>query len=282
MNIHFFTYKGLDLFLGRLTLKYSAVSPSVHLTEAHPRIHLTPKGGSWHLSRTAVDEIIELDLTLKYLTVLTLSSMVASSSQSMRVRGCCWKADTVHMWFTPSSIAMCNARALWDPVISTITCPGNGRVRAPEREMTGLGQHLQICKNRTRTTMCVFNGGQQFHRYYAHKGKQSAVRPTHLLGIHDRPHSNSEAHPPSWHPWPSLRQQWGPPTSLASMTVPTPTVRDCLGTRLRSWPKKRALAKMVSWLRVLTRVRDTRDDPGSLKAMWPSGPIPVTTTAILL
>lgn len=35
--------------------------------------------------------------TLKYLTVLTLSSRVASSSQIIKVRGCCWKAETVHM-----------------------------------------------------------------------------------------------------------------------------------------------------------------------------------------
>ena len=39
-----------------------------------------------------------------------------------------------------------------------------------------------------------------------------------------------------------------------------------------------ALAMMVSWARVLTRVLDTRELPGSLKAMWPSGPIPGVTS----
>ena len=65
-------------------------------------------------------------------------------------------------------------------------------------------------------------------------------------------------------------------TSFASMTVPTPTVRDCLGTWSMSLSKKRALAVMVSWLSVFTRVLDTSEDPGSLNAMWPSGPIPET------
>ena len=40
-----------------------------------------------------------------YIFSLTLSSKVAFSSATMIVLGCCWKADTVHMWFTPSSIA---------------------------------------------------------------------------------------------------------------------------------------------------------------------------------
>ena len=43
--------------------------------------------------------------SLKYFTVLTRSSKVASSSQMKRVDGWCWKAETVHMWLTPSSIA---------------------------------------------------------------------------------------------------------------------------------------------------------------------------------
>ena len=67
------------------------------------------------------------------------------------------------------------------------------------------------------------------------------------------------------------------------MTVPTPTVSACLGTALMSPPKNLdfriitkcyfdqiadlALAMMVSWARVLTRVLDTRELPGSLKAM---------------
>lgn len=59
---------------------------------------------------------------LKYLTVRTRSSIVASSSHKKIVCGCCWKAETVHMWLTPSSIALCKARALWAPVIRIITC----------------------------------------------------------------------------------------------------------------------------------------------------------------
>ncbi|MPC19799.1 hypothetical protein E2C01_012728 [Portunus trituberculatus] len=50
-------------------------------------------------------------------------------------------------------------------------------------------------------------------------------------------------------------------TSLESMTVPTPTVRACLGTLDMSLSKKRALAVMVSWFKVLTRVRDTKLEP---------------------
>jgi len=58
---------------------------------------------------------------LKYLTVLTFSSSVASSSQTKMVRGCIWNADTVHMWLTPSSMALFSARALCAPVIRIIT-----------------------------------------------------------------------------------------------------------------------------------------------------------------
>ena len=63
-------------------------------------------------------------------------------------------------------------------------------------------------------------------------------------------------------------------TSLASMTVPTPTVRADLGTLVTSPPKNLALASMVSTANDLILVRDTRDEPGSLNAMCPSGPIP--------
>lgn len=58
---------------------------------------------------------------LKYFTVLTLSSSVASSSHTNTVLGCCWKADTVHMWLTPSSMALYKAKALWAPVMRIIT-----------------------------------------------------------------------------------------------------------------------------------------------------------------
>lgn len=60
------------------------------------------------------------------------------------------------------------------------------------------------------------------------------------------------------------------------MTVPTPTVRAIVGTFARSPSKNRALAMIVSLARVFTLVRETRLEPGSLKAMWPSGPIPDT------
>ena len=48
-----------------------------------------------------------------------------------------------------------------------------------------------------------------------------------------------------------------------------------MGTLLMSLSKKRAFAIIVSWARVLRRVRETRLDPGSLKAMCPSGPMPL-------
>ena len=62
--------------------------------------------------------------------------------------------------------------------------------------------------------------------------------------------------------------------SLALSTVPTPTVRAVLGTLFTSLSKKRELAMMVSVVSVFWRVRDVSDEPGSLKAICPSGPIP--------
>ena len=83
--------------------------------------------------------------------------------------------------------------------------------------------------------------------------------------------------PPST-PWRRARALLWPLTSSstlrASITVPTPTVRAVFGTRFTSPPKKRELAMMVSWVRVFWRVREVSDEPGSLKAMWPSGPTP--------
>jgi len=64
-------------------------------------------------------------------------------------------------------------------------------------------------------------------------------------------------------------------TSLASITVPTPTVSACFGTLLMSFPKNLALASKVSCARVFTLVREANDEPGSLKAICPSGPIPI-------
>lgn len=120
---------------------------------------------------------------LKYLTVFTLSSSVASSSQTKMAAGCIWKALTVHKWLMPSSMAMWRASALATLVIRIMT-------------------------------------------------------------------------------------------SRASITVPTPTVSAIVGTLEMSLLKKRAFATIVSWASVLRRVRDTKLEPGSLNAMWPSGPIP--------
>lgn len=71
-------------------------------------------------------------------------------------------------------------------------------------------------------------------------------------------------------------------TSFASMTVPTPTVSAMVGTFERSPSKNRALAMIVSFARVFTLVLETRLEPGSLKAMWPSGPIPDRTRGVVL
>ncbi|CSI78673.1 Uncharacterised protein [Vibrio cholerae] len=45
--------------------------------------------------------------------------------------------------------------------------------------------------------------------------------------------------------------------------------------------KKRELAIRVSSVRVLIRVREEREDAGSLKAMWPSLPTPPMNRLIL-
>ena len=63
-------------------------------------------------------------------------------------------------------------------------------------------------------------------------------------------------------------------TSRASRMVCTPTLRAVWGTLVMSLSKKRELARMVSSASGTALVRDERDDPGSLKAMWPSGPTP--------
>lgn len=56
-------------------------------------------------------------------------------------------------------------------------------------------------------------------------------------------------------------------TSAASITVPTPTVNACFGTLLMSLPKNLAFASKVSCANVFTLVLETKDEPGSLKAM---------------
>ena len=56
-------------------------------------------------------------------------------------------------------------------------------------------------------------------------------------------------------------------TSLASITVATPTVKAALGTLLTSPPKNLALAIIVSTANDLIRVLETNEEPGSLKAI---------------
>lgn len=60
------------------------------------------------------------------------------------------------------------------------------------------------------------------------------------------------------------------------MTVPTPTVKAFVGTLVISPLKNLALACIVSTARVFILVFEFKDEPGSLKAMCPSGPIPLT------
>lgn len=56
-------------------------------------------------------------------------------------------------------------------------------------------------------------------------------------------------------------------TSRLSKTVPTPTVNAIRGTALISLLKKRAFARMVSYARVLMRVRDAREDPSETNSL---------------
>lgn len=62
------------------------------------------------------------------------------------------------------------------------------------------------------------------------------------------------------------------------MTVATPTVRAWVGTSEILPPKNLALATMVSLANVLILVREASDEPGSLKAICPSGPMPLGDT----
>ena len=61
----------------------------------------------------------------------------------------------------------------------------------------------------------------------------------------------------------------------ACRIVPSPCVRQCRGTSSGE-SKNRALSARVCSVRVLTRVRDASDEPGSLKPMWPVRPMPST------
>ena len=55
--------------------------------------------------------------------------------------------------------------------------------------------------------------------------------------------------------------------------VPSPWVRQWVGTSSAE-AKNRALSARVFGARVLIRVREAKDDVGSLKPMWPFDPIP--------
>ena len=52
----------------------------------------------------------------------------------------------------------------------------------------------------------------------------------------------------------------------------------CIGTSA-SDGKNRALSRRVCSVSVLTRVADANDEPGSLKPMWPSVPMPRICTS---
>ena len=63
-------------------------------------------------------------------------------------------------------------------------------------------------------------------------------------------------------------------TSSESKTVLTPTVNAVFGTLSTSLSKNLELAIIVSWVKVFTLVVDESEEPGSLNAICPSGPIP--------
>lgn len=104
----------------------------VNISFAKHFLHLVTNWRSLNCS------LVDIVSPLKYFTVLTRSSNVASSSHTKTVCGCCWNADTVHMWFTPSSIALYKANALCAPVMrimtweetENVTCGLDDRARA--------------------------------------------------------------------------------------------------------------------------------------------------------
>jgi hypothetical protein len=65
----------------------------------------------------------------------------------------------------------------------------------------------------------------------------------------------------------------------ASMIAPTPMVMTCRGTSA-GLPKKRALSAMVCGVSVFSRVRELREELGSLKPMCPSEPRPSSCKSI--
>ena len=58
------------------------------------------------------DYRLSFSISLKYRYVPCFNSAVAASSQTMIAWGCICRAEIVHSWLTPASIACCRARAL--------------------------------------------------------------------------------------------------------------------------------------------------------------------------
>ena len=73
---------------------------------------------------------------------------------------------------------------------------------------------------------------------------------------------------------PSTRHMRSTTGGGASSTVPSPCVTTWRGTSSCRSSKNLALSSRVARVSVLRRVRDDSDEPGSLKPMWPSAPIP--------
>ena len=69
-------------------------------------------------------------------------------------------------------------------------------------------------------------------------------------------------------------------TFFASQTVPTPTVKAVVGTLETSPPKNLEFTMIVSFVKVASRVREVKEEPGSLKAMCPSTPTPPRNKSI--
>lgn len=198
--------------------------------------------------------------------------MVASSSHMKTVRGCCWNADTVHMWFTPSSMALYKANALCTPVMRIMTWEevenvdcGLSHWAKATFFLLGRQDGKIIVQCTVLLVSKVLTGNNENFKYMAWLGfgRNVQQQEQHTQNRTDGRHSSRLL------------------TSLASMTVPTPTVSATVGTSEASSSKNRELAMRVSFARVFNLVLETRLEPGSLKAMWPSGPIPDKTRGVV-
>lgn len=158
---------------------------------------------------------------LKYFTVLTRSSRVASSSHTKTVCGCCWNADTVHMWFTPSSIALYKAKALCAPVmrimtwkeIENVTCGLRDSARAtcnlPFFGASGRWQaHWAMHCSATGRKFLTEENDNPLHGIFEIMQKHEATEAkhrtqkqdrlliwtSHLFCVHDGAHSHGQSH----------------------------------------------------------------------------------------